>query len=857
MSNRVYTYTKITELKKAPYFGEIAALPQIVMSLEVASAMAFDMRIFRNNILGFSLFQKRLFPDWNTSGQRFACMTALNHFLREKIAGAKEKTEREWLLGCKKNLYSAVSNIIRLEEAGATPEDIRDTDRDMVLFVEMWKCLESIDDSIRNFRNRRKELQSPGVFEAEVNKIFRFHGKKQIVWHGFQFLTPMQQFVYDCFISAHYDIYALIQDEEQYPYANEIWDYFYTPENGFPEKRDWIRQNNFMSPNVLGEIFETGEKVSAQGIKITKYKNTIEFVEDIPRIKKEGYYIYCADDKAANNMLKDYFPERYEVRNLLAYPVGQFVYTLHKMWDENRQCIVLSQNGLRKCFASGWLSFNGKSSVNYTEDMERLLPYFEGCYTVDEWSDRLDCLMEAYDNAVSVFEADSAGEGTDGRKGDIPGNPLRSFGVFSVKKDRMAEVTGIIRHLMKLAKTLFGKNEPVSIHEHVSRLDAMLYMQDGMPRELYMEEREKVKRIFEILESDQIRDFRCYPGDLAAALLSLMGDKAEEEDFGDTGARTLVFNLFQVEAAPIAAKGKVHVCMADITKLPGAAGKYHWPLNKDVLYHIAQRKEGTYIKNWIENDQLCALSNRYYIYAALKNQDVEISWIEKQGEKLYSPSPYITLLDKLSDAKVRECDVRKMDMQTVWDIMPERRLEKDYSIFENQKLHSYDSELEYALCPMRFVYSRVLGNCPAYRNEYQQNLAIVRLIQSLSKLLEGKYNAQQIAEQVFQLFPGIRKAEKRQIMDDTVKWSMPEEDRGYTTFGEQKYTNYRFNLIFPDEESCSEAKKLVNRLMSPEGRKGIFYDRRGSDGSRNCMFCPHSGYCMEALSSLDYKGEQG
>ena len=139
MSNRVYTYTKITELKKAPFFSEIAALPQLTMSLEVAKSMAFDMRIFRRNIMGFSSFQQRLFPGWNTSGQRFAYVTTLNYFLRDKISSAKDKSERDWLFGCKKNLFLAISNIIRLEEAGVRPEDMPDTDRDMLLFVEMWK----------------------------------------------------------------------------------------------------------------------------------------------------------------------------------------------------------------------------------------------------------------------------------------------------------------------------------------------------------------------------------------------------------------------------------------------------------------------------------------------------------------------------------------------------------------------------------------------------------------------------------------------------------------------------------------------------------------------------------------------
>lgn len=590
MSNRVYTYTKITELKKASFFSEIAALPQLTMSLEMATNMAFDMRIFRRNIMGFSGFQQRLFPGWNSSGQKFAYITILNHFLRDKISSAKDKSERDWLFGCKKNLYFAINNAIRLEEARVRPEDIQNTDRDMLLFVEMWKKLESVDVSIYNFRKRLIELQDVDVFNDAVNKIFKFHGKKQIVWNGFQFLTPIQQYVFDLFKYAGYDIFALIQDEEQYPYANEIWNHLYNSKNGFPEKEMWIRQNSDIKKNPLGEIFETGEKISAPDVKIIKYNNTIEFIEDVPRIKEAGYYMYCADDRAANNMLKDYFPEQYETRNLLSYPIGQFVYTLHCMWDENLQCIVLSQNGLRKCFASGWLSSNGKSSVNFTEDLERLLPYFTGCYTVDEWNDRLDTFTDVYDNAIDVFAVQSD-DPDDRRKREILGNPFHHFSVFSIKESHIDNVIDIIGQLIKMAKTLFGKNEPISIHEHMNKLDAMLYMHEGMPRELYLEEREKVKCIFEVLENEKIKDFLCYPGDLATALLSFMGDRINDEEQNNVGLRTLVFNIFQVEAAPIATNGKVHICLSDISRLPGATGKYGWPLEEDVLLSIVEHNK--------------------------------------------------------------------------------------------------------------------------------------------------------------------------------------------------------------------------------------------------------------------------
>ena len=589
-------------------------------------------------------------------------------------------------------------------------------------------------------------------------------------------------------------------------------------------------------------------------MKIIEYNNTIDFIEDIPRIKDEGFYLYCADDRAANSLLKDYYPERYEVRNLLAYPVGQFVYTLHRMWDEGLQCIVLSQDGLRKCFASGWLSVNGKSSANYTEDLERLLPYFEGCYTVEEWRERLQNFLDAYENAIDVFSHESSPDQIRDARQEMLGNPFRYFGEFSVQEDRIDVVITMISRLIKMAQMLFGSNEPVSIREHMSRLDTMLYMDEEVPTDLYLEERKKVKQIFDVLESENVRDFLCYPGDIAAALLALMGGKDEEEE-GNTGLKTLVFNIFQVEAAPVSAKGKVHVCLADIGKLPGTSGKLHWPLDEDLLKNVAAEKHGTYLSNWVENNQLTVLSNRYYIYSALKNAQVELSWIRNQGQKVLSPSPYITLLNRLTDIKIGETDIRRLDMQHVSEIDTQNKINRQFDIRDHQKLHIYDDELEYALCPMRFVYRCVLGGGFAYRNEYQRNRAIVRLIQVLERLLGNQYSIDQVAEQVFELFPGIRKAEKRQMLDDALKWNLPEKQGTYTTYGDQNYSDYRLNLAFPDEGSYLRAQKTASMLMSKEGRKGICYDTGKKDGVKSCVFCPHAGYCQGALFGVDYKGE--
>lgn len=857
MSNKVFTYSNISDLKNAPFYKDILTIPQIAMSKEM-SAIRFKMPAIGKNIISFSFFQQYLIPDWNSSGQRFKYVTILNHFIRGRIAASKDEYEKEWLYGCKKNINVAISNIIRLEEAFVKPEDISDIDRDIVLFKEMWLEVIERDSSIADFRKKIEELKDANIFSEAVESIFgRFkikqYGKKEVILNGFQYFTPLQRFVYECFVNAGFDIYALIQDDERYPYANEIWNHLYSKENGFPERTEWIRQisNNI---NPLGEIFETGNKISTPNVKVIKYKNTIEFVEDIKRIREEGYYLYSADDKVANEMLRDYFPENYEIRNLLAYPIGQFVYTLHKMWDENLQSVALSPDGLRKCFASGWLSYKGRSSIKYTDDLERMLPYFNNCYKLEDWQERINSFSDAFDGTIDVFK-DESGDRESVRTKDLLGNPFSNFGVFSVNETRVDAVIGIIAELIKMAKTLFGKNEPISIQKHMSNLDALLYMNDGMPPELFQKEKETVKRIFEALESDRVKDFMCYPGDLAAAILFFMGDKLEDEEDSKDRPGVLVFNLFQVEAAPISAKGKVHICMADIQRLPGSSGRYTWPLDEDLLSRVYSKTNNRYVKEWINNNKLTSLYNRFYTYAAMQNSDVEISWIERQGDKLYSPSPYITLLDKLSDSKIEESDVRDIDLLHVTGIYPTKKLDKEFDITKTYNKYPYEAELEYALCPMRFVYGYVLNESPSYRGEFQQNRAIVRLIQVLNVMLRGKYSIEQIAEQLFEVFPGIRKAEMRQMIDDAKSWDLPYNENSYTTFEENRYTDYRINLKFLDRDVYEAAKRCADVLFSQSGRRGISFENIGPDREKNCMFCPHVTYCARSFFGIDYKDE--
>lgn len=868
---KVYCYTKLDELEKAPFYQSLLTIPQIVMARSMAFAInrknSRYVKGLYNNVTDFTTFVDELFADWANPGNRFLYTSIINRYIRERVAKCEREGEKEWLLGCKKNIGAAVGNILRLEEAGVIPEDfakiVNPKDRDLVLFLEFWKLLDESTGNMKDFRRIRKQYMNPEYFEKAMNyeidgisPNLKFNNQKKIVFHGFQNFTPMQQYIFNCFKNAGYEIIILIQAEKKYPYANEIWRHMYTEKRGFVPYEQWVFQETDYK-NPMGEIFERGEKTSATNLKLIKYKNTVEFMADIPRLsnRENGYKMYCTDDRLANQMLKDYFPENYGARNLLSYPIGQFIYTMHQMWDENQQCIILNADGLRKCFASGWLSVGGKSSINYTDDLERLLPYFEGCYTVDEWRSRVEVFNEAYNEAVWEFVNEPTEDRVADRKKEILGNPFKNFSPFSIKDERLEVVFAIIKQLMGMADKLFGANEPISIHSHMAKLDVMLEMKEGMSEELYAQERSCVKQIFEALESDKLKDFLCYPGDIAYSMVTLMRGNMDDEERKRSDLNVLVYNMFHIEAAPAYSKGRVHICLADIGKLPGPNGKFVWPMDERILEQLVS--DDNYIGNWINSNKITTLSNRNYIYSALKNLDVEISWIQKQGEKVLSPSPYITLLDKLTDSKITESDSRGLTYEKISGLMAQRKMDKmAFSMNTNENLHMVDGEMEYALCPMRYVYSYVLGDNPSYRSDYQQNRALMRFIQVLAKLMKPKYSIEEVAEQVFELFPSIRKAEKRQILDDAMHYHLPHQDTEYTKFEDKEYTDLRLMLTFPDPDVFGAAGKKFSMLRSQNGRTGVYFDKKGEEREKNCELCPHSGYCRGSWFGQDYLADK-
>lgn len=880
MSREIYTYTDLSKLGESSLFREIRYYPQVTVSADLRKGLvgthtkdyvdglfASDSRML---VTEFHNLAQAVYEDWATDQSKFNEMILLSEFVRGKLseaAGDKKKTN--WLIGCMRNLGSILSAIILLEQAEVRPEQITaGGERNLELMLEAWKYLIDRDPAIQTFRKNLNRPNTKALWETILRKAFKtdaFTGKDTIVFHGLYYITPLQEKIIGSMEEAGYRLIFLIPYDERYPFVYEIWDETYSEKRGYPPKAEWHMEKT-TAPDPYGDIFSGKKSVTIHNrLQMKEYASVMEFVNAVKDIKKQGYSIYSSDYKGANKILKDYFPEEYGERKILSYPIGQFVSILNQMWDEERQTIILDDENLIECFSSGWLSVNGVSGRQYLQDLTYVLPFFTGCHTVSEWTERIELLKQIRRDAVEPFVTDLDPEESVARWQEAIGNPMANFSMFAVETEKLDVILSLIQQLLTMATDLFGNNQVIRVSEHIGKLDQILKRHE-VSNEMYAEERAIVGDIFEKLGQSGGFDAKVAPSDIANALNLFLCGRFEEGEI-QTNRIGLVYPMYQIDAACIKNKSKVHVCMCDVNAMPGGNKEYIWPLTAPVVHDCYKRTQNPLLVNLMQIMESTALCNRYFMYVALKNKDVTVSWVSTVGEKMLAPSPYIKLISGATGQQVALAKRHQITFSRVANAAYGRDRIDEY---DNEKTPSgiiKEARMDYAVCPMKYVLGYVVEKHPTYSSDFQQNYALNAFISAIYNLMKDKgMTVDQVYRNVMSLFPGLRKVEKRQVYD-YISYDRRENDMDYgnrTECGGFHYTDERIKLHYPNPQVREMAIGRFGKLMTPDGRKGVnLYEVMEATNEEEivgrkdvvkttCMFCPHIEYCRNAI----YYGDQ-
>lgn len=872
MSREIYTYVDLKQLGKSPYWNQIKNFPQITVTSDLRKSLKGSELhdkvegIFKNDSFVQVCEMRRLsdevFPKWTEDEVKFHEVVVLSKYIRDQIAKCGDDiTTKRWLVGCRRNLGMILSSIILLEEAGIDIGDIHaDGDRNIEFLLSAWEYLRKNNPTINRFHNRVIELEKRSTWDPIFYKLFGKSNIQTIVFHGFYYFTPIQERILCLLEKVGIKLIFLFCYNEKYPYANEIWRRTYATENGYPKISDWhmVKKDDKES---YGEIFEGRRAEISNKLEIKEYATVMEFVHGLKHVSEQGYFIYSANSNTANEILRDFYPEEYGDRKILSYPIGQFVNTLNKMWDEDIDDIVLDEERLIECFSSGWLALNGVSGKQYMQELLYILPFFSDCYRIADWEERIDLLEHIKREAVEPFRQNLDDDDSIARWQEIMGNPFLNFSVFSVADEKLDVILNLIKQLLAMARELFVDDKTLRVQEHIQKLERILRKHE-LSDELYKEEKEIIKDLFEKFDDSEGVSLECYPSDISSALNLYMSGKFNEGEIENKNIG-MVLPIYHVDAACIKQKGKIHICLCDINNMPGGKKEYVWPLTTRHIKDCYARTSNKLIVNMMHIMEYTYICNRYFMYAALKNKDVQLSWIREMGDKILSPSPYIKLVCGATGLKITPAVRDTITYKRVQEIPAGVGRTLTYDINRMPANVTKEAKMDYAICPMKYALGYIAEEHPSFQNEFHQNYAINGLIAAIYSLMKVRgMTVDEIYDNVIMLFPAMRKVEKRQVYD-YLHYQNSFTDADYATYselGDMRFSDERLKVRFPNKDVREQAINKHGKLFTPDGRTGMDFYMTAADIETDpykktrmdvCLFCQHQDYCRYSTFAVD------
>ena len=825
----VVDYKDIRKLEESSLNLVLKSGVVITATSELASAMSSYYQEY--TVYDIHGFISAIIPEWEKNVKDIKNYVMLRNVIEDYLTDNEVNPEAStYLRGNAGDMWNAIKLLI---EADVYPDDV-DTLRSIPLkhFKNIWKELEVANSQIMAFRSAfafelsQKENVVKKI-EDEVGEL-----KQDVFLFVFYFITPIQDRIFDVLEASGYNLVFVNCHDADYDFATKIW------EGAFPQQYadGTIKtiQNEDVLKNYFGEALK-GEKNDIP-IEIYKHHTEFDFAEMVKGAVDRGEIVYSPNAKRCEKILKEYYPEYYQRKHLLSYPVGQYIYYLHMMWNSFSNHMDLRYEYVYKCFASGWLSddeFNGR---DYLYEMSLLEPFFKRCHSREKWVERLQSLKEAKEAISGFEERDKGGD----RWHSLLGNPFNNVGIYTIDDSSIEIITGLILKLIKDADYLFSNSDRTDLFDHFTRISNII--REHIDKDdLLAEETEIANELLIQLSDESTHGIVCPMNGIRDAIIMLIGDhfeeyESQEEETADQ--ERMVLPLSMVEAAMLNNYGqKVHLVLADEFELPGQPKKLPWPLTDEMLDGLQIDGRDNTVK--YVRDMRAVIDNRplayrylFFSFMGISNSEnrpvLSLEWICNKDKKEIDISPYVKLLD--TEKKMKDVIGLKEDYQKV--LTETEVLAKDHSINPPAAQLPEEVRMDYLLCKSRYVYSYLLNWLPRYTSEFQYSFELSKLISAFS-IVSGIDKAV-IEKRIGELFPFLLHIELRQSADFATSQGIPEP----IEYDGVEYPAQRLLTHFINDDVINKARKRDADYL--EDNK--IPDKR-EDGI--CIYCPYSDVCID------------
>lgn len=827
MARYVYTCNSKQLLNDWKSYDTVKVIPHITATKELADRIKNSFPDVKFSE-GIGDIIDEIVPMWNSMETGFQQFINLSKVIREYLPDEECALKQSF----KKNKRDLLNAIRVLVEADINPEDIMPTSEEEKMFSEIWWELEELDAGIYEFRktmrNFMKDKSTAGTVLSEIGIA---SNSKYIILHGFYFITPIQERLFKLLESVGFGLVFLADCGNENYGVNEIWEQTFSDKGIYKWENAGIESTYEPLSGFYSKLNDSGE-ILHNDIKIIKYHTEMDFVADFQRLKAEGFHVYSTDTETVELLLKEFYPEAFQKRNLLAYPIGQYIYQLHGMWNDNEERIEIEMESLYACFSSGWLTYEGKNANAFISDLAKLAPYIEDCITIDEWEKRIELIREIRHKVFPLLEKHIAKkEGDSVYFHELMANPLRNFSCFTIPENRLEVIFAFINKLISDIKILFndGKDNTTNIRNHLKKLQVMIC--DGREELVHEEERIIADELISRFKFGRMEIDECNIADMAEAIMLIAGSGIINEDeqcIDSVFNKRLVKPFVQVDITSSISPEKVHVCLADETRLPNVTSNYIWPISNNLLDNLnCTDYQKRYVDIFKSIHVNRVIASRYLMNCALRNSYVEFSWIEEDDGKKIEKSPYLQLLE-MGYGIETEVYQKEIPVQDGYIRFSEQK--------EIQNRHPEFEEacIDKLLCPWRYIYGYILDEYPSYSNAFHYNFGISALIKSITSV--APISKDDAFRMVMELFPYLREVEKQQIYD----YSNMKKNMETTYFDDVIYPKARLNVHFLKENIASYGLKLL-RIDDEELAATERIPKQ-----ELCRYCPHIDYCTKA-----------
>ena len=865
---KIYTYTNPYELQEEFYWDEIKNFPHFCVSQTLVNGLKKTIPVLgkKNNITTVRNLINSLYEKWDDIGLKIRQVLEVDNAISKlNLVGEHIESTRKSLLNNARN----ISDSLRLlSELNLNPFDfnVENLNIDQKYLVDIFKIIKQNTNSNFNFE---RPASSEAIEEAIKKALFDANERNQefdlekidydtVIFNGIHQFTPAMLCAIED-ILKYKNVILIFNYQKQYKGIYSTWLKIYSLFNvqiQYSQNEEFVPNiltaNSSYNYNILADCI--GNVVNCEykeinkeldNIEILEFDNITEFANYVAekyeaaiKLKSSENVYYASTLKymseqfyspstKVNDILRAYFPEQFEDKHFLDFPLGHFIIATMNMWDSDEEKIVVNNfSDIKECLNCG-IIFESTSGI-LINTFNQVLPFIEDKHTLEDIINNLKDLHKLLNNV---------------------NNEKKKISYFNVKQKDLSELINGLNDLTDIIKNFFVdfKNGKDNFKRFYQKVREFLGSKINQVKHFDSEMEKVVKNLLNKMDKTDIPSTGSF-----ITLRETMSYYLEQEGTTYSRAKWIVRGFEQIDGDILNSNddNKVYhfACLSDSDICASKDERLPWPLDTAFFEFIQIPLELNYeifLKSKLEYHNF----NLYALLYGLEfcRSNCKLSYIKSSNNKENSVYHILSMLG-LKIKKYNYYDksgfLSKVEYKNNSNV--------DYRKYVDT-LKSID-ELKMAICPHKFLEEAILQDHSIFKNRFLV-CSFIRVL--VRNAILNKYQGQSINQlekiiekefSVFNLkFKCCNELEKIEIISNVYK-----EIRKKYTYGNtirkvenKEELDLAEDFLFYTQNKIIKLTKeeIINKLKS-----SIL---ETSPNPTKCKWCASSDICLAYRGSYN------